>query len=166
MYNILWKSMWKIDKNNRYNNCSWITSNTNNNINWICIMSPHLKCRAIMYARLLLEGQLSVTVRNLFHCDQNRVKYQLLLPKTVLLKTKVELSKWFELMVNIWPSILIICVRIVLRRLSCRWQWSSEGQSPLLTTASLRAILKWKNPNIQSNLTLFNISFLSSIHSR
>ena len=54
-----------------------------------------------MYATLLLEGQLSVTVRNLFHCDQNGVKYQLLLPKTVLLKTKVELSKWFELMVNI-----------------------------------------------------------------
>ena len=54
-----------------------------------------------MYARLLLEGQLSVTVRNLFHCDQNRVKYQLPLPKTVLLKTKVELSKWFEPIGNI-----------------------------------------------------------------
>ena len=54
-----------------------------------------------MYARLLLEGQLSVTVRNLFHCDQNRVKYHLLLPKTVLLKTEVELSKWFEPIGNI-----------------------------------------------------------------
>ena len=55
-----------------------------------------------MYATLLLEGLLSVTVRNLFHCEQNlESKYQLLLPKTVLLKTKVELSKWFELIVNI-----------------------------------------------------------------
>ena len=72
--------------------------NTNNNINLICIMLPH---QEIMYARLLLEGLLSVTVRNLFHCDQNRVKYQLLLPKTVLLKTKVELSKWFEPIGNI-----------------------------------------------------------------
>ena len=75
--------------------------NTNNNINLICIMLPHLKCQAIMYATLLLEGQLSVTVRNLFHCDQNRVKYQLLLPNTVLLKTEVELSKWFEPIGNI-----------------------------------------------------------------
>ena len=68
----------------------------------ICITLPHLKCQAIMYATLLLEGQLSVTVRNLFHCDQNlESKYQLLLPKTVLLKTKVELSKWFEPIGNI-----------------------------------------------------------------
>ena len=44
-------------------------------------MLPHLKCQAIMYAMLLLEGQLSVTVRNLFHCDQNRVEVSVTIAK-------------------------------------------------------------------------------------